>query len=74
MPIPNAANIDSRGVLLASSGFDQLKLSDDKSTIEVGAGNKWGQVYEYLAPYKLTVVGGRAGMLAATCKLIDVSN
>ncbi|KAK7698714.1 hypothetical protein SLS64_012325 [Diaporthe eres] len=63
MPIPDAANIDSRGVLLASSGFDQLKLSEDKSTIEVGAGNKWGQVYEYLAHYKLTVVGGRAGLV-----------
>lgn len=74
MPIPDAANIDSRGVLLTSFGFDQLKLSEDKSTIEVGAGNKWGQVYEYLEPYKLTVVGGRAGTLAVLRKLVDVSD
>lgn len=61
MPIANAANINSSGVLLSSSGMTQLQLSEDQSTIEIGAGNKWGEVYEYLEPYKLAVVGGRSG-------------
>lgn len=61
MPIANAANINSSGVLLSSSGMTQLQLSDDQSTVEIGAGNKWGEVYEYLEPFKLAVVGGRSG-------------
>lgn len=64
MPISNAANIETPGVLLASISMSQLKLSDDQSTIEVGTGNKWSQVYQFLAPYQLTVVGGRAGTWA----------
>ncbi|KAI4600805.1 hypothetical protein KJ359_012967 [Pestalotiopsis sp. 9143b] len=63
MPIANAANINSSGVLLSSSGMTQLQLSDDQSTIEIGAGNKWGEVYEYLEPFKLAVVGGRSGLV-----------
>lgn len=62
MPISNAANINSSGVLLSSSSLSQLILSENGSSIEVGAGNVWSQVYEYLAPFELTVVGGRAGM------------
>lgn len=61
MPISNAANIDSTGILLASTFMNQLKLADGKDIIEVGSGNKWTNVYQYLAPYELTVVGGRAG-------------
>ncbi|ETS78416.1 hypothetical protein PFICI_10478 [Pestalotiopsis fici W106-1] len=63
MPIANAANINSSGVLLSSSGMTQLQLSKDQSTIEIGAGNKWGQVYEYLEPFKLAVIGGRSGLV-----------
>ncbi|RSL53644.1 hypothetical protein CEP53_007703 [Fusarium sp. AF-6] len=63
MPIPNAANIDSSGVLVASASLNQLILDDEKETIEVGSGNKWTNVYEYLEPYKLAVVGGRAGLV-----------
>lgn len=61
MPISNAANINSSGVLLSSSGLNQLILAPDQSTIEIGTGNIWSNVYEYLAPYQLGVVGGRAG-------------
>ncbi|KAK6217596.1 hypothetical protein LQW54_003318 [Pestalotiopsis sp. IQ-011] len=63
MPTANAANINSSGVLLSSSGMTQLQLSEDQSTIEIGAGNKWGEVYEYLKPFKLAVVGGCSGLV-----------
>lgn len=65
MPITNAANINSSGILLASSGLNKLQLSADKSVLEVGAGNVWADVYKYLEPHKLTVVGGRSGMCCA---------
>ncbi|KAI8278248.1 hypothetical protein K4K57_001583 [Colletotrichum sp. SAR 10_99] len=61
MTIANAANINAPGVLVATSGLSNLVLSDDQSTIEVGAGNTWSDVYRFLEPYKLAVVGGRAG-------------
>ncbi|KAI8268133.1 hypothetical protein K4K58_006224 [Colletotrichum sp. SAR11_239] len=61
MTIANAANINAPGVLVATSGLSNLVLSEDQSTIEVGAGNTWSDVYRFLEPYKLAVVGGRAG-------------
>lgn len=72
MPIANAANINDTGVLLSSSGLTQLRLSDDQSTIKVGAGNTWGDVYQYLAMYELTVVGGRSGKYNVTLSFLIV--
>ncbi|KAK7730828.1 hypothetical protein SLS57_001663 [Botryosphaeria dothidea] len=66
MPIPDAANINSTGVLLASLKLRELELSQDASTVKVGAGNHWGDVYEYLEPYQLTVVGGRMGVVGVS--------
>ncbi|KAF4871836.1 Bifunctional solanapyrone synthase [Colletotrichum siamense] len=63
MTIANAANINAPGVLVATSGLSNLVLSDDQATIEVGAGNTWSDVYRFLEPYKLAVVGGRAGLV-----------
>jgi FAD/FMN-containing dehydrogenase len=63
MPIPGYANINSSGVLLTTSGFDQLQISADHSTVHVGPGNKWVDVYEYLEPYGVAVVGGRIGVV-----------
>ncbi|KAK1147984.1 hypothetical protein N8T08_000500 [Aspergillus melleus] len=61
MPIADAANINSSGVLISSFGLNQLKLSEDQSTVNVGPGNRWSNIYDYLEPYGLTVVGGRLG-------------
>ncbi|KAF7594066.1 hypothetical protein BBP40_010203 [Aspergillus hancockii] len=61
MPIANAANIDSSGVLLSSFGLARISLSEDESTVNVGPGNRWSNIYDYLEPYELTVVGGRLG-------------
>ncbi|PLB47787.1 putative FAD dependent oxidoreductase, partial [Aspergillus steynii IBT 23096] len=61
MPIADAANVNSSGVLISSFGLNQLKLSEDQSTVNVGPGNRWTNIYDYLEPYGLTVVGGRLG-------------
>ncbi|KAI9734316.1 MAG: hypothetical protein M1834_002420 [Cirrosporium novae-zelandiae] len=63
MPIDNAANINSSGVLLTSSKLTSLKLSDDEGTVSVAPGNRWGAVYKYLEPFGLTIVGGRMGVV-----------
>ncbi|KAJ4349628.1 uncharacterized protein N0V89_008244 [Didymosphaeria variabile] len=59
MPISDAANINSTGVLLTSTNLNTLKLSDDKETMSVGPGPRWGDVFQYLEGTNLTVIGGR---------------
>ncbi|KAF2127464.1 FAD-binding domain-containing protein, partial [Dothidotthia symphoricarpi CBS 119687] len=59
MPISDAANINSTGVQISSSNLQTLKLSDDKQTMSIGPGPRWGDVFEYMDGTNLTVVGGR---------------
>jgi FAD/FMN-containing dehydrogenase len=61
MPIPGYNGIDSNGILLSASNLTTLALSSDKSIVSVGPGNRWGDVYTYLAPSNLAAVGGRVG-------------
>ncbi|KAF6798760.1 FAD binding domain-containing protein [Colletotrichum musicola] len=63
MPIGDSNNINSTGILLSSSGFTKLRLSKDKSTVTVGPANSWGDVYRYLEPAGVSVVGGRLGVV-----------
>ncbi|KAF4626377.1 hypothetical protein G7Y89_g11779 [Cudoniella acicularis] len=61
MPIPDAANINSTGVLISSTNLTTLELSDDQSFVSVGPGKRWGDVYIYLDETRTgkMVVGGR---------------
>ncbi|KZM18431.1 uncharacterized protein EKO05_0001313 [Ascochyta rabiei] len=61
MPIPGYNGINNSGILLSPSNLTTLALSSDKSTVSVGPGNRWGDVYSYLAPSNLAAVGGRIG-------------
>lgn len=63
MPIAGSANIDSSGILLSSASLNQLILSDDQSTVSVGPGNHWVDVYDYLEPSGKVIVGGRMGVV-----------
>lgn len=63
MPIADAANINSSGVLLSASKLRRLELSSDQTSVWVGPGNRWGDVYKYLESYGLTIVGGRMGVV-----------
>jgi FAD/FMN-containing dehydrogenase len=55
---PGASSIDG-GITVDLVDFKQQKLSTDKKTVAIGPGNRWLDVYTYLTPYNLTVVGGR---------------
>lgn len=50
--IENGLNIDL-------SKLNSITLSEDKSVVYVGPGNRWVDVYDYLLPYNLSVIGGR---------------
>ena len=63
MPIDDAANINSTGVLFSSSKLNSISLSADKSYVSVGPGNSWEDIYQFLEPHGLSVVGGRIGMV-----------
>ncbi|KAL3418745.1 FAD binding domain-containing protein [Phlyctema vagabunda] len=61
MPIPNAANINSTGVLISSSKLTKMELSTDGGTLELAPANRWGDAYIYLNETGTgkMVVGGR---------------
>ena len=39
--------------------FKDIAIDQDAGTVEIGAGLTWRDVYEYLVPMGLNVVGGR---------------
>ncbi|PVH74286.1 FAD-binding domain-containing protein [Cadophora sp. DSE1049] len=49
------------GIVLDLQLLNGLELSEDRGTLFLGTGNRWGAVYEFLMPWNLTVVGGRVG-------------
>jgi hypothetical protein len=54
-----AANI-ANGVTIDLKNLNGTEfLTSKKSVVSVGPGARWGAVYDFLQPYKLTVVGGR---------------
>ena len=61
MTIPDAANIDSSGVLLSSTNLKKISISRDKTVVSVEPGNRWRDVYGFLEQYGLSAVGGRDG-------------
>ncbi|CAH0027115.1 unnamed protein product [Clonostachys rhizophaga] len=63
MPVPGAANIDSTGILLATTNLTGLQLSSDLSTVSVASGHDWAEVVDYLSPHDLVVVGSRIGVV-----------
>ncbi|KAF2224859.1 putative FAD dependent oxidoreductase [Elsinoe ampelina] len=62
MPVEGANGIGSDGVLLSMTNFTQLSLSQDKTSVRIGASTIWNQVYKLLEPEGLVVVGGRIGL------------
>lgn len=47
------------GVHIAFKRMNQVSLSADKSTVEIGMGNGWADVYDKLDGTGVNVVGGR---------------
>ncbi|KAF8714596.1 fad binding protein, partial [Rhizoctonia solani] len=57
-PNPGWASTDS-GVLISLSGLTAIQVSQDKQSVVIGAGNRWGDVYAKTGEYGVTVTGGR---------------
>ncbi|KAK6818903.1 oxidoreductase [Apiospora arundinis] len=57
-PWAGAANIEA-GVVVALQKLNQVTVSVDEKTVQVGPGNRWGDVYRTLDSRGLAVLGGR---------------
>lgn len=53
-----ASNADG-GVTIDLVRLNSIKLSADKKSVTIGAGNRWAEVYRSLEAEDLTVIGGR---------------
>jgi len=47
------------GVTISLESLKRIDTSPDKTTVSVGPGNRWVDVYQALEPQQLGVVGGR---------------
>ncbi|KAJ4180251.1 hypothetical protein NW755_011939 [Fusarium falciforme] len=50
----------NNGVVVDMVKINHVTVSRKRDSVAVGAGNRWGAVYDMLEPLGLTVVGGRA--------------
>ncbi|KAJ3497736.1 hypothetical protein NLG97_g1682 [Lecanicillium saksenae] len=59
----NAPGTNARqdGLVIDLKALNSIEISRDNSTVLVGPGNIWSEVYEVLEPYGLVVSGGRVG-------------
>ncbi|KAF5368007.1 hypothetical protein D9758_004403 [Tetrapyrgos nigripes] len=55
----NVGFSSTTGVMVSLVKFDQITVNDASTTVTVGPGATWDQVYVKLEPLNLTVVGGR---------------
>ena len=56
--VPGASNL-AGGLVLNLGNLQQIKVAPGNAFTSIGPGNDWGDVYSFLDPFNLTVVGGR---------------
>ncbi|KAJ4287158.1 hypothetical protein N0V90_012556 [Kalmusia sp. IMI 367209] len=71
MPIADAANINSTGVLISSTNLNTLELSEDKQTLSIGPGPRWGDAFDLLEGTNVTIIGGRLGPVGVPGLLLE---
>ncbi|KAH9174871.1 FAD-binding domain-containing protein [Lactarius sanguifluus] len=49
----------TRGVQISLARFNTFNVNTQAQTVELGTGLTWGDIYERLDPYGVTVIGGR---------------
>ncbi|KAF2012412.1 FAD-binding domain-containing protein, partial [Aaosphaeria arxii CBS 175.79] len=57
-PNPGWASID-KGILIDLQDMNQISVSGDRGIARIGPGARWGEVYQFLDRYNVTVIGGR---------------
>lgn len=57
-----ASNI-AGGITIDFADLNEIAVSSDRSTVSIGPGNTWYDVYTALEPQNLTVMGGRVAAI-----------
>ncbi|KAI0598802.1 6-hydroxy-D-nicotine oxidase [Biscogniauxia sp. FL1348] len=57
-PNPGFSSSDDSGIVIDLHELNTLHLGQD-GILQVGAGNKWGAVYNFIEEHELTIIGGR---------------
>jgi FAD/FMN-containing dehydrogenase len=47
------------GITVSMENLNQMNVSSDKKTVDIGPGNRWASTYQTLEKHSLGVVGGR---------------
>ncbi|KAF2657849.1 FAD-binding domain-containing protein [Lophiostoma macrostomum CBS 122681] len=58
-PNPGWASINGTGILIDMQLLHQITVSDSGEVASIGPGTRWGDVYQALDQYEVSVVGGR---------------
>ena len=58
-PNPGWSSIDKPGILIDLQRLNQVTVSTDRKIASLGPGGRWGDVFEALDPYGVSVIGGR---------------
>jgi FAD/FMN-containing dehydrogenase len=58
-PNPGFSSVQESGLLIDLKKLNQVSVSEDKKVASLGPGGRWGDVYEALDPYGVSVIGGR---------------
>ncbi|KAK6083806.1 FAD binding domain-containing protein [Seiridium cupressi] len=61
-PFAGAANINS-GITIDLKNLNKINVCADKSVVEIGPGNRWGDVYSVLDEQGLAIPGGRVSIV-----------
>ncbi|CAE7117521.1 unnamed protein product [Rhizoctonia solani] len=54
------------GVLISLSKLNKIQVSEDKASVVIGAGNRWGDVYAKTGEHNVTVTGGRVSTVGVS--------
>jgi FAD/FMN-containing dehydrogenase len=74
MSNPGFGSIGAEGVLFDVGGMNDIVVSADRSTVEVGPGATWDAIYEELEKHERTVVGGRVCQVGAAGLILGGNN
>ncbi|KAI4094939.1 MAG: hypothetical protein L6R37_007152 [Teloschistes peruensis] len=65
-----------QGINIDLQRLNSTGVNSNRNVTQVGAGNRWIDVYQYLTPQKLAVVGGRVsdiGVILANGKIVNAN-
>ena len=62
------------GVHISMTRFKDIVIHQDAGTVEIGAGLTWIEVYTYLVPRGVNVVGGRSSSVGPSGYMLGGGN